>query len=673
MAKPGKSSSGKTPNPGKQFPVRQALILVAAALVFRLVYWLLVSKSVFMHTPVVDASFFDIWAKTMAAGQVFGAQPYFKPPLYAYLLSWLYQAGLSMTGILVMQMLVGGVTVLLTWAIGRLVFTPRIANFGALVTALLPMLPFFETQLLGETWTTPLTLGSLLLVLRTIKGRTQAVGRTQLAAGLLMGVAALGRPNLILLVAGVAVWLWWRGRSKDPEGGRVQGFGPIGLLLAGFLISVSPATFHNLKYGEFSLISANLGSNLVAGNSDSADGVSAIPVGVLWDDLQLQSRQAGALTPGQASRHLTGQALAWVSRNPGRALTLLGKKILLLVNAQEGRNNINPVWFAKQEGVFLLARWWPATWLMLPVAILGLMNFRRWDTAGPEGSSLLFWAIMIQAVAILPFFVNARFRMPLLPLLALFAAAGGAYLIQLWNTGDRRTLAVRLGFLAALFVVVNVDWFGLGAEKWLARDWFNQGLIHSRPYADREPNPAKAEQALRRACELGPDEVDFQERLGAFLLGRAQPLVNAGTAGQERKDWPRAAAAFNRAEPLLNEARGYHQRAAHLYPRSFRSWMNLGICFRWLGDAQAFHTQAALTRADTTAARQAALAALRLYQESAQDYQESLNVNPQLEDSKRSIGQMFRSLMALPGLDPAIVEFQRRASQGTGNPGQERR
>ena len=649
----------------ERFPVREAVILVAAALLFRVVYWLLASKSAFLHTPVVDASFFDTWARTLAAGNVFQAQVFFKPPLYPYLLSWLYEAGFSMTGVLILQMLVGSVTVLLTFAVGRLVFTPRIAFGGALITALLPILPFFETQLLGETWTTPLTLGALLLVLRVVNGKTKAEGRTQFFAGLLMGLAALGRPNLMLLIVAVAAWQWWWGRS----GNRVASPGSIGLLLAGFLLAVSPATIHNLKYGEFSMISANLGSNLVAGNSDTADGVSAIPVGVLWDDLQLQSKQAGADDPAQASRYLTERALKWMAANPGRTLTLVGKKALLLVNAQEGRNNINPVWFAKEDGVFLLARWWPATWLMLPVAILGLAYFRRWR----PGGNLLLWVVLVQAAAILPFFVNARFRLPLLPLLALFAAAGAAVLIDLWKARDRRALVVPLGFLTALFVVVNIDWFSLADESWLARDWFNQGLIHSRPYADRKPDPARAEQSFRRACELGPGEVDFHERMGAFLLGRAQPLVNAGSAAEEKNDFARAQAAYDRAEPILLEARGFHRQAAKLYRRSYRSWINLGISERWLGDGQAFNTRAAMARNDTTAARESALAALRLYQNSVQDYQNSLQINPGLEDSKRSINQMFRSVMALPGLDPAIVEFQRRASEGVQSGNQGRR
>ena len=463
--------------------------------------------------------------------------------------------------------------------------------------------------------------------------------------------------------------MWGGGGSATRRPGRAIGPGSIGLLLAGFLIAVSPATIHNLKYKEFSLISANLGANLVAGNSDVADGVSPIPVGSYWDDLQMQSWQAGATSPVQASGYLTDRALRWIVANPGRTLVLLGKKALLLVNAQEGRNNINPVWFAREEGVFLLARWWPATWLMLPVAILGLMHFRRW----PPGGNLLLWVILIQAVSVLPFFVNARFRLPLLPLLSLFAAAGGAVLIDMWKAGDRRALVVRLGFLTALFVMVNVDWFGLGAESWLARDWFNQGLIHSRAYDDRKPDPVLAERSFRRALELNPDEVDYNERLGSHLLAQAQPLVNAGKAGVEKNDWTRAGAAFNRAEPLLREARDLHQRAVGLFPRAVLSWTNLGNSVRWLGDLQAFHTRAALARADTTSARQSALAALRLYQESVQEYQRSLQINQNLAYSKNSINQVFGSIMALPGLDPAIVDFQRRAAASAGNRNQGRR
>ena len=142
---------------------------------------------------------------------------------------------------------------------------------------------------------------------------------------------------------------------------------------------------------------------------------------------------------------------------------------------------------------------------------------------------------------------------------------------------------------------------------------------------------------------------------------------------EEKKDMNRASAAFGRAEPILYEARGFHQQAADLYPRSYRSWINLGISERWLGDAQAFYTRVAMARNDTLEASRSALAALLFYQDSAQEYQKSLQINPELEDSKRSINQMFRAIMALPGLDPAIVEFQLRSDQDARNRTQGRR
>lgn len=657
--------SNKERPAGDSFPVRQAVILAGVALAFRAVYWMLASKSLFLQTPVVDASFFDIWARTLAEGRVFQEAVFFKPPLYPYLLSWLYRVGFSLTGVLVLQMLVGTISVVLTFAIGRLAFSPRIAFGGALATALLPILPFFETQLLAETWTTALTLGALLLILRAVNGKSAAHGRVLFVAGFMLGIAALGRPNLMLLIVAIAVWMWWRGRPGSPE---PVGLGTIGLLVVGFLIAVAPATFHNLKYGEFSLISANLGANLVAGNSDEADGVSAIPVGVLWDDLQLQSRQAGADSPAEASRFLTGRAMKWVAAHPGRALALVGKKALLLVGAREPRNNINPAWLATEDGVFLLARWWPAAWLLLPAALLGLMYFRRWK----PGGGFLAWVLLIQALGVLPFFVNARFRMPLLPLLALFAAAGVAGLLTQWKSGQKRALAMNLVALAALFVVVNVDWFDLGAEKWLARDWFNQGLIHSRPYEARQPDPAEAEVSFRRAWELDPGEVDFPERLGALLLGKAQPLVAAAKSGVQEKNWARASAAVQAADPLLREGRELHRAAVELYPRSFRSWSNLGISENWLGDNRVSFMEIALARNDSTTARNSALAALQFYQYSVQDYQQSIEVNRDLEDSKRSINGVFRAIMALPGLDPTIVDFQKRASASVGNHSQRR-
>lgn len=635
------------------WPLRQALAVAGAALLLRVVLFFLVKDSPFLHTPVVDASFFDIWARALAEGRVFQDQAFFKPPLYPYLLSLLYRLGLGLTAVLWLQMIVGVVTCLLTLAVGRLVFSARVAFGGALACALLPILPFFEIQLLAEAWTTALTMGGLLLLLLGLRDGASRAAMKLGAGGVLFGLAALGRPNLMLAVAVLAIWLAWK------TGGLAWRRRGAVFLVAGFLVALAPATLHNLGHGEPVLISANLGANLVAGNSEAADGVSAIPVGILWDDLQLRTRQAGKRNPGAASRFLTAEALAWMADHPGRTWQLMGKKALLLIGAAEPRNNINPRWFAEKEGAWPLHRWWPGTWLLMPLALLGLV-FRR--GSGTPGIVLLRWYLLAQAVAVLPFFVNARFRAPLLPVLALFAAAG---LFWLWeHRAERSRLVPGLVFLVVALVVVNVDWFGLGGPRWLARDHFNLGLIEARSYAGRAPRPVLAEEHFRKAVSLDPDAADFQERLGALLLARVPNLLGEAARLDAAGDVAGMQRIFRQADEYLDEAVQRHGRARTLFPRSFRSWSNLGTALMWQGDILSFRTNLAGRREDQEGARRLALQALSRYQVALQALQKSREIDPGQAEVDRQAQAALQSVMRLPPLDEAIVQAQEQVQAG---------
>jgi len=633
------------------FPAREVAVVAVLAGLTRVVYRVLAGDSLFLQTPVVDASFFDIWARTLADGRVFQAQEFFKPPLEAYLLSWLYRLGLGMTGVQVLQMAAGVLTCVLVLGVGRLAFGPRTGFVGAAAVALLPILPFFENQLLAESWTGLLTAGALLCVLLAIEGRGGPAGRVMAVGGLLLGLAALGRPNLMLPAVVVVVWCRWaRRRGTGP--GLAAGL----VFLAGFAAGIAPATLHNLKYGEMVAVSANLGPNLVAGHSDRADGISAIPVGVQWDDLQLRTRQAGARGPAAASRFLVGEARRWVAAHPGRTLALLGKKILLLVNAREGRNNINPRWMAEKEGVFILARWWPGTWLVLPLAVVGL----AWTTRGHPGRVFLAWFLAALALGVLPFFVNARFRLPMLPVLALFAAAGALWLIDRVRSGPPRALALPLGVLAGAFVVVNVDWFDLGAARWLARDHFNHGFALTRDYGDRKADPVGAEASFRRSLELDPADPDANEHFGAFLTKRAQRFLAEGRERESRGDPAGAARSYDRAEDLLAEAEEFHGRAIAAFPRATNAWLNRGICRMWRGDLRAFRARRAQAAGEEERAREAGLAALRFYRDAVGDYQEGLAIDPGLHDARRNIGITVEAVRNLPDVDPAITDFKSR-------------
>ncbi|RKZ15936.1 hypothetical protein DRQ50_06875, partial [bacterium] len=186
---------------------RDLLVVAGVALLMRVVAWVLLSRTPFFDTPVVDASQFDIWARTLAAGREFQPGAFFKPPLYPYLLSFLYKLGLGIRGVYVLQGLAGMVSCLLVTIIARRLVTRRLALGAGLVTALLPILPFFEFQLLAETWTTLLTLLAVAWLLVGLERGDTPLVRSAAQAGAALGLAALGRPNLMLVIVAVAIWL----------------------------------------------------------------------------------------------------------------------------------------------------------------------------------------------------------------------------------------------------------------------------------------------------------------------------------------------------------------------------------------------------------------------------------------------------------------------------------
>ncbi len=646
----GRRRPGAAARPGGRplLPARDTLLVVAAAIALRVLYWALYSRTPLLLHPVIDGSFFDLWGQAIAAGRNFQPDVYFKPPLYAFFVGGIYRLlGHAPLAIFALQMLMGVAGSVLVLAIGRLVFTPRIARVGALAAALLPILPFLEMQLVAEALTTFLSLAALLLLLLARGEGGRWSGWRLGAAGLLLGVAAVGRPNGLLLLPAAAWWVWRESRGGiggAPVGASVSAGGarrwrPAALVLAAGVAALVPSTLRNLSVGGVLVpVSANLGVNLWTGHGPDADGVSAIPVGVHWDDLQLRCRQAGAASAAASSSYLTRQTLREMAARPGRALGLLAKKALVLVNAQEVRNNIGPSFLAREEGVVPLARWWPGFWLLGPPALLGLIGARRWGAPG----RLLWLYLAALALSTLPFFVCARFRAPLLPVAALFAAAAVDDVVTRLRGAGPRAAAAPLALLAGLFVLVNVDWFRLDNPRQAARDHFNLAMAFSSGIGGGAPgagdggwraaDPAAAREHFERAVALDPDEADFADGYGQYLLKLAEPLVTRAAALRDGGGAAQATALEARTRPLLEQALAQTGRAARLFPRAYRSLANAGVAQLWLGDADA--------------AAGSAQSALARYREAADDFSAALRVDPTFRTAADNLAQARSRLPA---------------------------
>ena len=618
--------------------LRRDLMLVAiAALVMRLLAWVLLARTPFFDTPVVDASQFDIWARALAAGREFQPGAFFKPPLYPYFLSFLYKLGLGIRGVYVLQGLAGMASCLLVTVIARRFLTPTKALAAGLVTALLPMLPFFEFQLLAETWTTLLTLMAVAWLLTGLERRGATLVRSAAQAGAALGLAALGRPNLLLVIAAVAIWLVVVLHREGRSFRR-----PLTAFLVLSALVMAPTTAHNWRAsGSPVLISTNLGANLVTGNRDRADGVSAIPVGVEWDDLQLRAAQAGATDAAGASRFLMAEAVDWMTAHPGRTLNLTGRRLLALFSGWEPRNNIGAAWMAQEHGVFILSRFWPGTWLLLPFALAGLAAVawdRRW--------ALLALVMGAQALSVLPFFVNARFRLPLLPLLAIFAVLGAGALAAGLRRGmvpRRLPMAV---FLTAV-LLVNVDWLDLGGSRWHAEDAFNEALIALRAYGDHQPDPKAAERLLQRSVAYDPTFVDAHERHGSLLTGQALERLDLA---RDLMRQGRHAEVQRQGKLVLDglaAAESHHRQAVDIFPRSYGSLANLGTVFMLRGELYAAMAATAEGAGDEAAGARLRQTAADNMASAQGWYERALTIHPRLPGGQRDLDRVRALQQAL--------------------------
>ncbi len=423
-----------TDHPGKdpinqtfRYPARTAGVLALAAVILRLavILWRRGHDTLF-HQPINDAAIYDQWARALLHGQAFGLEgaPFFLPPLYPYLTALLYRLdGGSIWAVTIVQALFGVGTVLGIHRLGSRLYDHRV-GFRAGLLALL-----FAPAIWYEGWQLPTALNLFLLVVvlnllvecldADILKRSRS-NLVFLGLGLALGLAAVGRPQNLLLAGLILVWFWWRGKSS----GSIP-YKSLGLILAALVVAIAPVTVRNLSVsGEPVPLSANGGINFYVGNFEGANGRFSFPPGfpAYIGQMQAASRQLAQTETGhslnwrQTSAHWFGRGLGDLTKNPGRAITLGLHKVRLLLAWREMENNFVVSWVREKSG--------PGGWLIPSMGFLWLLALpalveavRRRDK---RDIALLIPTATVIAVCLL-FWVSTRNRLPLMIPLAVFA------------------------------------------------------------------------------------------------------------------------------------------------------------------------------------------------------------------------------------------------------------
>lgn len=416
----------------------------------------------------LDPAYFDEWGKRIAAGDWMGSHMFFVDPLYPYFLGLTYTFfGHNLLIVRVIQALLGVGTVWLTADVGRRLSGRATGNLAALLYAVYPPAIFNEGEIEKTVFATFFLLLAVALALRGSR-------RACILGGAAIGVAALSRGNIVVLAIPLAIYLARRS-------GAWHWRRPC-LLLAGCAVVLSLVVWRNHHVGgEYALVTS-AGQNFFIGNNpyNTAGSYGQLPFVRPNPEFEeedfrrvAESNTGRAMSPSDVSRYWAGQAIEHMKLNPGFALRMFGRKTLLLFNDYEVPDNQDLYLVASSSPVlrwsFLSFGW------IFPFALVGAATSLR-----SREVRLLAMIVAAYACTVVAFFVNARYRIPMMPFFVILAALGLAWIARTVEAMTLRKLALAtlLAAVAAGFSFQRLSFHDRETNTALA--WRNLGALQAR-------------------------------------------------------------------------------------------------------------------------------------------------------------------------------------------------
>ena len=484
---------------------RLLLAITLFALALRIGYHVAMDGNVLVQHLQLDEAYHDSWSQSIAAGDFIGKDVFFRAPLYAYLVATLYALfGHHPDLVRLLQHILGAGLVTLTYILSRFLLGKRAAVVASILCATYAVLISFEGRLLFDSL---LTFMVFLWLTLAIIGSERDSWKWYALLGFLFGLICTLRPTFIAIAPfalGYMSWVYLRNHTT-----RVR---CLASFVAAFLIPILIVTVRNaLVGGDFILIASQGGINFYIGNNPQSDGMSSVvpDVGEVWGQNReveyIAEKAVGhQLRPSEVSSYWYNRGWEFIRSHPLESTQLFLKKFYLFWSRIEIENNLSFYWFERASALLRLLP--VGFWLVGPLGIAGAVL--AWNI--PRSRMLL--VVLIQYVLVtIAFFVADRFRLPVVPILCVFAGlevqqASFALASRNLRTLSKIVIGVVMGVL-----LVDTNLANLQPDTRLGEEELEgQVALESGDFV-------KAAKLLGRAADVDPQNSSLRINQGSAL------------------------------------------------------------------------------------------------------------------------------------------------------------
>lgn len=363
-------------------------------------------------------------------------EPFFQAPLISfYFIACSMLFGESLIMIRIVTAFFGTIGIIVVFLIARRLFNRPVAYLSAIFCACNGVLIFYDTSLLIAPLVIVLNLLTLWLMLQW---RDRLVLSRTFVLGVLLGLTALARANIFLLMPFFLVWVLWRSPGTFLK--KVTHYALVCVVL---LLTLMPVTMRNYFASpsrQIVFTNTNGGLTFWIGNNASSNGMYSYSPALL-EETRKHKRATGS--------SYAAEVLYYIKAQPLDYLQLEWTKFKFFWRGYEIGNNISYYLFRHQSR--LLRFPWLNFVLIGPLGIVGMvLAITRW-----KHLFLLYSFVIVQVLTTLLFFALARYRLPVVPVLSMFAA------YTLWTCFERlrhkkwKPVALIIFVFVVLYIALN--------------------------------------------------------------------------------------------------------------------------------------------------------------------------------------------------------------------------